>query len=148
MLRVEEPGTDFVQLLVRTVVLPPTAPPAAAPVPSENPEGPGQSAAQTADDDDGNTGVSEGTPPSAVAGGSDSDTAASVLQQGLGLSPAAVESVLSSQSGCEVCCRRRAGGWWSVRHSALVTFAGGWCFSCMVHTVWTTDTTDRLVRIC
>ena len=102
MLRVEEPGTDFVQLLVRTVVLPPTAPPAAAPVPSENPEGPGQSAAQTADDDDGNTGVSEGTPPSAVAGGSDSDTAASVLQQGLGLSPAAVESVLSSQSGCEV----------------------------------------------
>lgn len=85
MLRIEEPNSDFVRLLVRAVALPP-APPVRATAYGNHPPS--------------DTGASGPTESSSQQEG----TAISSVQEGIApaLSPAAVESLLSQSSGCKV----------------------------------------------
>lgn len=93
MLRLEEPGTGFVRLLVRSVVLPPPAAAASPAVPTA-----GQASTEGDDEHDGSSKQPQlevSTSPGSAVDSESSDAAAA-------LSPGAVETMLSSQRGCEV----------------------------------------------
>lgn len=119
MLRVEEPDSDFVRLLVRTVALPPPAAATeAAAAATEAAAGHGSTHATPQDgtaedlpaaqegltaDADGNSGSAAAAEAVVGAAGSGEEQQASQLQlPPPALSPAAVEALLSSQAGCEV----------------------------------------------
>jgi hypothetical protein len=88
MLRIEEPNSDFVRLLVRTVALPQT--------PAALSAGPANLGGQSMDQQD-----SAGTAADSTQQSQEQQQQRQVAPSPA-LSPAAVESLLSQSSGCEV----------------------------------------------
>jgi hypothetical protein len=87
MLRIEEPNSDFVRLLVRTVALPQT---------------PAALSAGCADSDSQNAGQQESAETAADSTQHSQEEQPRKVAPSPALSPAAVESLLSQSAGCEV----------------------------------------------
>lgn len=111
MLRIEEPSSDFVRLLVRTVVLP--DPGSASPPQPQLPAPNASSLADGSSTDGGDSAALHEAPPAPQAADDSSDHPAVAAadpqpevavqhSQARVLSPAAVDALLSPASGCEV----------------------------------------------